>query len=96
MFQNTSKLILYCFLAVLTLNIILFFMVVTYVNFGDPTPFQYKVMILGLIQWVWLFAGLTLAVKGFIRKEPIDLRYKLSTAGLFAFLLFSVFSIFVN
>jgi len=95
MLQNTSKLILYCFLAVLTLNIITFYAVLTYASFGDPTSFLNRIMILGLIQWVWISAGLALSIKGFIRKEPIDLRYRLSTIGLFGFLLFSVVSIFV-
>ncbi len=76
---------------VLTLNVIVFYQTVTFIDFfADRAAFQNNLIIIGLMQWVWLLTGLTLAMKGYLRKEPIDLRYKLSTVGLIVILCFSI------
>ena len=90
MFQNTSKLIFYCFLVVLGLNLIVFYLIVTYIDFGGGSSTQNTIMILGLMQWLWIFTGLILAIKGIVKKEKIDLRYKLSTVGLLVFFLYPI------
>ncbi|MEL6558639.1 MAG: hypothetical protein AAFQ94_10675 [Bacteroidota bacterium] len=93
MFKNTANAVFLCLIVVVTINVMAFWMTVSSVNFGQDTSARnFKFTIFELIQYLWLFAGIGLAVKAIAKKEPLNLLFKVSTLLLLFFLIFSILS----